>query len=419
MLNFFCGISQETKRISLIFKDSESGEFITNLHLSIQNSDKIFTTSEDGIINIPCIGSEIKFFASHLGYAAIDTSISCNVSRDTSYFLVKPNPYRLPEIGVFTNEPLKKKDNITIFHTEYINGDLCVFYKREDTSIVSTFSSNWLKNDKRLAGEIKEIYRLDNSEHVYIDVGNEIQMHTYTADSFIIARRIKHNQIERMKNVIGKHEDYWVYVNYKNFNQSIEVICHNRRTNSHKILYTIENEEGIHAANVYFRDLIKQYSLATNDDENAIDEGFSRSNVLDDTAWDGDLKDLIINNEMHTSVDYFQNVVAHPIDKFLIHVSNSGSIGIFDGYKSEIIGIDLKKGKVMDKLNFIDSSIGIYLIPSCSGDTAFERAGYLYTFNGANWRKRKINDNGCIMGRILDCDDHIRCLDDVIPLLTQ
>lgn len=140
---------------------------------------------------------------------------------------------------------------------------------------------------------------------------------------------------------------------------------------------------------------------------------------MTDKFWDGDLKDLIINNEMHSSVAYFQNVVSHPIDKFLIHVSSSGAIGIYDGYKKAFKGIDIKSQKVMDALDFMSNSVRVNAIPSCLGDIIFERADFLYTFNGTKWLNKKINNNGCATGRFVDCNNEIGCLDDVTPILSE
>lgn len=254
----FYGISQETKTITLIFKDSDNGGSISNLKLSVLNSDKIFSTTEDGLINFPCMGYNVNVFASHLSYVSLDTFINFNVSKDTLYFTMDRITYALPEIRVTANEVPRKKEDITIVHCEYVNQDLCVFYKKEDTSIVSTFSSDWLKVDKRLDGDIKEIYRLDNSENVYFDMGNEIQMHTYTTSNFSLTRRIKYelNQFDKIKDVIGQYNEYWIYVNYTNFNQSLEVICYNRINDTRKILYKIDHVEGIQAANVHLRDLV-------------------------------------------------------------------------------------------------------------------------------------------------------------------
>lgn len=121
-----------------------------------------------------------------------------------------------------------------------------------------------------------------------------------------------------------------------------------------KLVKEITDNKAKRASESYYREIIgRYYNTVETPDSTGIAYGIPQDNIIARNEWSGDLKELIVTNELQTLVSYYLNVVSQEIK--LYEFSINDTILIFDLNNNILHAVHTDKSKA--KKTPLDKSV--------------------------------------------------------------
>lgn len=335
-------------------------------------------TNDDGLYHVTFDqfypSDTIRLSIRHLGFQPFDTTLVAQGSDLIVNKSLLPTFENLPDIEV-----IGKLDEKTIYEKELAVLDIAVV----DNSIITLSWGKGVRVVRRysLSGELLHEIELDkqfNDFHrSYTDrihlLGDEVCVELYTSDTLVLGERYSkklfHDLIEKC---LFTFQNNYIFKSYSRHNKRATYYTYDS-PGVPKVIFDVYDEVAAKTASSYFWRIVGNYRSTTqNPSEDNTAFGFGELGHELSPNWDGDLRDLIVSNELQSLVTYYLSVEARKIktaefvqrDNIMVFDFTNNQLHLLDNKLEPNRSVDLPEAINWSKSNlYQDRTSGeIYVI---------------------------------------------------------
>ena len=315
----------------------------------------------------------VKFSISFLGYENLDTIILLNDASNISKFdfTLEKKAFGIPEIIVTDEKELNlfEKTNWTILDMVLYEESffLIAIDKRRrylfqyDKEGFFVEKVEMKKINSFVVSCLGSLYVKSNAGCFQLSVEEEIE---------IVAELTLSKFDEQLKPCVAYYESKMVYEFLSHHNKRkkyVKIWDKGKR----KTIASIVDKKAEKVSRSYYYEILGAYGRAIEfPSGNEINAGVGQPNIIKNGSWKGDLKELIINNELHGKVSYYLNVESKPIQ--VLNFFYQEKLYLLDYVNQEFLSFDAKNDFVKEKIdsNF-DWNVQLKLLNVQQGETVY------------------------------------------------
>lgn len=333
------------QKINIEGKVTSQADAIPLLGATVQVNEQFNTLSdEEGAFSVEVEEQEqYRIVVRMLGYETVDTTIRTSFDKIFLDVEMKEALFDLPSIEIMASSfNAFDFEGWNILDFDFLEDRLLVLYLLGRERRIGLFNQNGLM---LFSVELEDKY-----DQIFTSCSGKIHL---VGDGGGVELYIQKDQINFLKTYKRQLFDDLI--------QPCVAVCkqervfknlsdHNKKARYFKypdpqspvLITEIFDKKSAKVAQSYYNEIIGLYYLTVSSSgQGAIDEGFTKDNVIARGHWSGDLFDLIISNDLLAAVAYYRNVESMPID--VREFGFNDKLYLMDFVNEQLLKIDTEK----------------------------------------------------------------------------
>ena len=344
---------------------------------------------------------QVSLNISHVAYNTLDTLVDLTNIENLNVVLTE-NPLVIDGVTITAQQGLFDDKKWRLKHIIPHELGFIAIAREKRKDVVYLFDDNGTVFIKKVWDEkITSLYKgLTPGKYHLIgkDYGHEI---IATTDDII---HINTKDIDKYTDMIYhfRHVNahYSIIENWQMHNKHLRIEKIDNKTIDKTLIYRVLDMK-LHAnAQKVYDEVIALYQYyIQNDDPTSIDAGMAKNNIVADRSWEGDLRDLVINNHIQEVYHEYKSLLDFKLE---VSITKSGDhLYVLDNSASELLSITLSQPTAsindsivklpdgMKKAKFIYTEDENILYIEASGNY------YRYNISTGKWQNINIEPCGC------------------------
>jgi hypothetical protein len=342
--------SQSTIHVSGIVK-SEDGEILYKALVRHETSSSISNSLGYYHLSIPKTDS-FRLEVSYLGYQTVDTLIASPFNDSiTINFRLKSTSLSLPEINISPQtQTLFDRSNWVILDYLIVPEKILLLVIENNKRWLYSYTISGEFISRLAIGKqynqihqscLGSVYILNKQFFIQVD---------FSSYQIKLSRRDTRSKFDQfIAPCLFKVDDQLIFKSWQQHHQRADYFFYQKQHPT--LLYSTYDRKAEQVAASQYNKVINMYlQTRSTSSKETIDHGFQKENIITNGSWNGDLTDLIITNNIHQEVGFYEAVLARPVKTW---------DAILEGNKFIIVDFVEQKALLFSKV----SAKGFKLVP--------------------------------------------------------
>jgi len=283
-----------------------------------------------------------------LGYKDLDTLIKIGEREVYLELVLKQNAYLLPtaevpieQFNLFFNNAWNLLDHCVLKTNHYV----LAYQNNERKLLIFSPEGNLLKQQNLEKKYNRILKSCQNQLHL---IGKEDYSKVNYRFGTLEIKPYDGNLFNNLiKKCILKNNEEYIFKEFSGHNKVVKYFTYPEPGRPLLIKEIIDNKAK-RASNSYYQQIIREYYRTVEvPDSTNIAFGVRQDNIIAKGEWSGNLKELIVTNELQSLVGYYLNIVSQELNVYEFSVNDTIRIFDLNNYQLYTLGVQkMKKHKI-------------------------------------------------------------------------